>query len=335
MTHDCYYGEYLQLDKILDAQSPRTPSAHDEHLFIVTHQTYELWFKQIIFEFRAMMPMMEPDKHHHLPYARIANRLERCKRILSCLVNQIDVLETMTSLEFLNFRDNLIPASGFQSVQFRMIEELLGYKVFKTCPGFNYRLKPKDITCLRHAHQEKDMHQAIQEWLIQLPYGQSKMDAFWKSYRSIVNSMFVKDNDIIDANQTLTDKEKEIECQMLLKNKQRFDQFFEDASEGCMALQAKRSALFIFLYQDHPYINPAFQLLQGLMDIEEQITLWRFRHYLMVQRMIGLKIGTGGSSGQAYLKRNLETHRVFHFFFDLASFLIPSQLLPDMPESYF
>ena len=127
-----YYSEYLQLDKILNAQQPESAKegirADDEMLFIIIHQAYELWFKQILHELGIVRAIFkQPNIHDNTP--DIYNSVHRLKRICSVLevaVQQMGILETMTPLDFLDFRDLLRPASGFQSIQFKMIEAMLG-----------------------------------------------------------------------------------------------------------------------------------------------------------------------------------------------------------------
>src|ERR1700744_3122872 len=127
-----YYSEYLQLDKILNAQDPESDkegiNANDEMLFIIIHQTYELWFKQILHELDIVRGVFKQDNIHNNT-ADIYNSTHRLKRVCSILevaVNQMGILETMTPLDFLDFRDLLRPASGFQSIQFKIIEAKLG-----------------------------------------------------------------------------------------------------------------------------------------------------------------------------------------------------------------
>ena len=130
-----YYSEYLQLDKILDAQMPKSKlagnEAHDEMLFIIIHQTYELWFKQVLHEIQSVTKVFNQDRIDDTsPDLQIAvHRLKRVVKILEITVKQVDVIETMTPLDFLDFRDMLKPASGFQSIQFKQIEAVLGLKM--------------------------------------------------------------------------------------------------------------------------------------------------------------------------------------------------------------
>jgi tryptophan 2,3-dioxygenase len=134
MANEVHYSDYLQLDKILNAQFPESvrlnSPAHDETLFIVSHQAYELWFKQILHELDSALAIMEkPSINDNSPELRtVVHRLSRTVTILKVLVHQIDIMETMTPIDFLDFRDMLRPASGFQSWQFKIIEAKLGLK---------------------------------------------------------------------------------------------------------------------------------------------------------------------------------------------------------------
>ena len=129
-----HYSDYLQLEKILGAQQPESDRlgvhAHDEMLFIVIHQAYELWFHQLLFEVDSVIAILgRPALNDNSPELQtIVHRLSRCATILKVLVHQIDIMETMNPMDFLDFRDLLRPASGFQSWQFKLLEARLGLK---------------------------------------------------------------------------------------------------------------------------------------------------------------------------------------------------------------
>ena len=156
MKPGIYYSDYLQLDKILDAQERESEKvgkpAHDEMLFIITHQSYELWFKQIIFELESIIEIFKTATLEERRMGRVIHRLERIKSIQRVLVEQIDVIETMTPMDFMEFRDLLVPASGFQSIQFKQIEILLGLKrndrIKADREFFESRLCPMDFGAL-------------------------------------------------------------------------------------------------------------------------------------------------------------------------------------------
>ena len=134
-TSSVHYINYLQLDKILHAQylisDKKGEAAHEEMLFIIIHQTYELWFKQILHELDSTMVLFKADKIDESNIGIIVRRMDRVNKIMNTLVGQLDILETMTSLDFLDFRHHLSPASGFQSHQFRKLEVMLGLKIDK------------------------------------------------------------------------------------------------------------------------------------------------------------------------------------------------------------
>src|SRR5580692_11269728 len=168
-----YYGDYLQLDKILNAQEPESAKegirADDEMLFIIIHQAYELWFKQILHELGIVRAIFkQPNIHDNTP--DIYNSVHRLKRICSVLevaVQQMGILETMTPLDFLDFRDLLRPASGFQSIQFKMIEASLGLRYDQRHGKAYYlsQLTPADIDRVKKAEEEQSLLQLVNHWL--------------------------------------------------------------------------------------------------------------------------------------------------------------------------
>ena len=181
-----YYSEYLQLDKILNAQDPESNKegirADDEMLFIIIHQAYELWFKQILHELQVVREIFkQPNIHNNTPdIYNSVHRLERVGRILEVAVGQMGVLETMTPLDFLDFRDLLRPASGFQSIQFKMIEATLGL-AFDQRHGQNYyltQLKPEDVAMVKKAESEESLLVLINKWLERMPFVTDK--AYWQ-----------------------------------------------------------------------------------------------------------------------------------------------------------
>jgi tryptophan 2,3-dioxygenase len=325
-----YYGEYLQLDKIINAQEPesfkvgKTP-AHDEMLFIIIHQAYELWFKQILFELESAISIFKKptvnDNKNELQ--TVVHRLQRVVTILKVLVQQVDILETMTPMDFLDFRDLLRPASGFQSWQFKMIEAKLGLK-FENRHGQNYytsQLNENDIKTIKDAENETSLLQLINKWLERMPFlSESK---FWDN--STVQHPFFNQYENI-YNSTLADSEK--------ANSEIFKQlFYTDSTERNLSAAACRSALFIMLYRGYPLLEVPFELLDTLLEIDNQMGNWRYRHINMVRRMIGSRIGTGGSSGAGYLQGAMDKHYIFKEISQLNSFLIDRRKLPNLPTS--
>jgi tryptophan 2,3-dioxygenase len=316
-----HYNDYLQLDKILNAQSLESVKqnlpAHDEMLFIVIHQAYELWFKQLHYEINSVIVIMnKPAVNDNSPELQtVVHRLNRCITILKLLVQQIDIMETMTPMDFLDFRDMLRPASGFQSWQFKELEAKLGLK-FEQRYGQEYYtsvLRKEHIDMVKKAEADKSLLQLVNEWLERMPFLKVKGGIdFWNNYQTIYKT-------------GLADAER--------NNTTAFDEIFNNQTQSgdaqrTLTFAACRSALFIMLYRGYPLLQLPFQLLNALLEIDVQLSSWRYRHMNMVHRMIGIRIGTGGSSGKEYLKGAADKHYIFKEIAQLNSFLIERRKLP-------
>src|SRR5215207_118841 len=175
---DIHYHDYLQLDKILNAQHPESAgkniSAHDEMLFIIIHQAYELWFKQLHHEADSIVAIMgKPALNDNSPELQtVVHRLSRMVTILRVLVHQVDIMETMTPMDFLDFRDMLRPASGFQSWQFKIIEAYLGLS-FQHRHGQEYylaQLRPEQVNEIKNAEAARSLQELVNEWLERIPF---------------------------------------------------------------------------------------------------------------------------------------------------------------------
>ncbi len=344
-----YYREYLRLDKILEAQELESAKhgkpAHDEMLFIITHQTYELWFKQIVFELEAIIDILDDPVVQDKKIGRVLHMLARITKIQRILIEQIEVIETITPLDFLEFRDLLVPASGFQSIMFKQIEILMGIRkenrIAADCEFFKTRLSFSDQALLEEVEERTNLLELVDRWLTKGPFDRFEGFTFWKMYRDAVDKMFKSDEDIIRSNRTLTDREKDSQVEEMLKTRDRFDSLLDKDKFECRRAQGEfrlshsgfLAALFIHLYRDEPLLYTAFRLLTLLADVDGLFTRWRQRHMVMVQRMLGTKIGTGGSSGQDYLSQTTNQNRVFLDLFNISTFLIPREDLPPLPAN--
>ena len=243
------YGSYLAVDELLELQRPRSEGPeHDEMLFIVIHQVYELWFKQLLHEVDRVIALLEARDAY-----RAQHSLKRILTILKVLVAQLDILETMTPLEFQSFRQRLEAASGFQSDQFRQLEFVLGNKSAAAIERFT------DGSRARAALQQR--FDAATLW-----------DAFLK-YLS-------REGYTIPAALLSRDVRARIEASPELQS------------------------TLIDLYRRDP---KHAEMCERLVDLDEGLQEWRYRHVKMVQRTIGAKIGTGGSAGAQYLVTTLMT----------------------------
>ncbi len=247
------YSGYLGLDTLLTSQHPRSDH-HDEMLFIVIHQTTELWFKLIIHELSAVLDHVAHDR-----LEAAFKILARVKHIFSQLIDQWSVLATLTPSEYIQFRHVLGHASGFQSVQYRTVEFMLGNK---------------DERMLRvHAHDT-----AATEQLTNALNAPSIYDAFLAhlARRGLAIPKEVLDRDIRKPHEP----------------DPRVTQVFKQ----------------IYLHTEGHW--DAYEMCEKLVDLEEQIALWRFRHLKVVMRVIGFKTGTGGSSGANFLRQMVD-HQFF------------------------
>jgi tryptophan 2,3-dioxygenase len=341
-----YYADYLQLDRLLGCQRMESAAhgrpAHDEMLFIIVHQAYELWFRQILWELDAVLATFRGPSVPEEALGQAVLYLGRIVEIQRVLIQQVDVLETMTPLDFLDFRDYLIPASGFQSVQFRLIENKLGMRrrdrlQLNDAP-YTSRFSPGDAARVEASEKEPSLFDLIQSWLERTPFLSFGDFDFWREYRRAVDAMLAADRASIRGNPTLTDDEKATQLKGVEAMVGKFADLFQpeageaETSHGRhFSRRALQAALLINLYRDEPILHLPFQLLAILADIERNFTTWRQRHAQMAMRMIGTRIGTGGTSGHEYLDRAAERHRVFSDLSALASFFIPRSALPKLP----
>lgn len=232
------YNEYLKVPELIDLQKTLSePTSHDEMLFLIIHQTYELWFKQVLHEIDATIGWMKEGRKF-----RANHSLKTINVIEKVMVSQIHILESMAQIGFLEFRDKLNPASGFQSMQFRELEFVSG---------------AKDERILKFFEFDEFAHRRLTERFNE----PSLADAFWKLLES-------EGFNVEDSEARLGSI-----CDILAK----------------------------------PEIHPELFVMQDLLiDHDENISLWRYHHVLMVERMLGMKRGTGGSDGAKYLRSTLD-----------------------------
>lgn len=343
-----YYGDYLQLNKLLNAQHLESAKAgdpvHDEMLFIVVHQSYELWFKQVIWELDSVMATFGHDVVPERDMGTAVSRLRRIREIQGLLVRTIDVLETMTPLDFLDFRDYLFPASGFQSAQFRLVENKLGLRrkdrMLLSGDIYTARFDETDRNTVESTEDQTSLYDLVERWLERTPFLDHEDFHFWEAYRDAVLRRIEDDREVVAANANLTDDEKTAQLKefelVLDQHAALFDadkhKLEQDAGRIRLSQRAFQAAVFITLYRDHPALQEPYRVLELLMDIDEGFTTWRYRHAQMALRMIGRRIGTGGSAGAKYLEKSAERSRVFSDLLNLSTFLVPRADRPELPD---
>lgn len=343
-----HYNSYLELDKLMDCQNTRSKNfgeeAHDEMLFIITHQTYELWFKQLIHEIKKIHSYFgEELEDVNLP--RVNHYLGRCIRIVKLMVEQLEVLESMTPMDFLEFRNYLFPASGFQSYNFRIAEVMLGLKNRHriTYGGYHYAafFDEKQKAEMEALENGQSVLEAVEAWLERTPFVRFGDFDFLKEYQAALDNMLEVEKQNIASTDILNEKQKEIRLKVLGDSSSFFTHIFDEKNynekyekgEVRISYKAMQAALFISLYRDYPILQMPYQVIEKLSELDEFLTLWRFRHTQMVKRIIGAKIGTGGSVGVNYLMETALKHTIFGDIQGITTLMVSTAELPKLPEN--
>jgi tryptophan 2,3-dioxygenase len=339
------YTNYLQLDKLLTCQRLTTSDdvVHDEHLFIVTHQAYELWFKQILYELDSIREIFTDSVVDECRTLVVISRLDRIALIMKLLVDQFGILETMTPLDFMNFRSFLTSASGFQSLQFRLLENKLGLR-HENRIIYSHKEYSEIFTGDDQKQQietsvaDPSLLDLVTRWLERTPGLAAEEFNFWGKYEQAVNNwlgveffqpaMKEADPELRKMKMTAYEKQKETFDTIIAEDLYTAAQ---QRGEHRLTHRAFQGAMMISLYRDQQRFHHPFQILTSLMDIDSLFTKWRYNHVMMVQRMIGSKFGTGGSSGYQYLRATVsDRYKVFLDLFNLSTFLIPRQYIPEL-----
>jgi tryptophan 2,3-dioxygenase len=250
------YGKYLRVPELLELQKTASePAHHDETLFIIIHQVYELWFKLILHEIETAVDHLWADRV--VEATRLLRRVSEVQRVL---VEQVRVLETMRPQDFLGFRYHLNPASGFQSIQFREVEFVLGLKD----PELLGRLvcEPEDVERLRRRLSAPSLSDVVDSLLIR------------RGFQQEAPAVPVPESE-------------------------------DRRPHGRTREEDWRLKAFVAVYQGEDQHADLNALCEVMVDIDENLSLWRAHHVQMVERMIGFKRGTGGSEGVGYLQSTM------------------------------
>jgi tryptophan 2,3-dioxygenase len=333
-TIPLYYSDYLEIDKILDSQHPKSDLKTDELLFIIIHQAYELWFKQIIHELDRVRIIFSKDNvNDNAGEMSIAvHKLKRVVKILDLLNKQVDILETMTPMDFLEFRDLLQPSSGFQSLQFRIIEAKLGLKMEQRYKANYYKntrpggFNQQDYETINSVESEATLKGLIIKWAERTPFFD---ESLWKGYQPLFP--------VEDGKQKFWNDYKQIYQNSLsgveVRQMEELERIFYKEGLGEFSVNAMRAVLFIMLYRNLPIFQQPFDLLSTLIDIDELLSQFRYKHMLMARRMIGMRVGTGGTSGAGYLEGALRQHYIFKELTEVSTFLVERSKLPKLPNA--
>jgi tryptophan 2,3-dioxygenase len=356
------YWDYLKLDRLLALQGGLEGDEQqlmpDELHFIIVHQAFELWFKLSLRELRLARdhlaaPLVPEEK---IPY--VVHHLRRVTAILEHAVDQFRVMETLTPQDFLAFRDKLIPASGFQSFQLREIEIVLGL-------DDSQRLRYSGADPLEHiqklsggspagqlawqsitrARTELSLRGALHEWLYRTPVqGSGPGDtgdgaAVLRFLADYFAALERQNRDKVEHLSQALGKEPDAIRTQIADSEQRARQFLlaEDVpdAERERTRRIRAGVLFIESYRELPLLAWPRLLIDTIVELEEQLVLWRTRHARMVERIIGRRMGTGGSSGVDYLDQTTR-YRIFEELWAVRTLLLPRDALPALenPDVY-
>ena len=347
------YWRYLKTEELLALQTglneDESGVGNDEMLFIVVHQIYELWFKLILRELTFARNALNTALPHDYRVAPVVRSIRRAIVVFEQANQHFRLIETMTTRDFLDFRDALVPASGFQSAQMREIEILLGLEdherisLGKRC--FRDALKEADGTpssadrrVQARIAQGPSFKHCLYEWLSRLPIAgaseAASIDGFIGDYLRAIRDenrkrlrTFVERGASPDAVESLRARLRadESDTEAYLRA--------EDDPEADAATRAQRRAiraalLYVESYRERAELGWPRELVEAVLDFEQAFVIWRQRHARMVERIIGRRVGTGGSSGVDYLDATALRYRVFSELWAIRSLLLRKAAVP-------
>ena len=342
------YGDYLSLHELLKLQGEEREVSSDEMHFIIVHQTFELWFKQIIRELTeareilGQVPVPEDD----IP--RAVDHLARTTEIFRLMASQWTVLETLTPQGFLAFRDGLGTASGFESFQMREFEALLGLesgdRLFGMDPLATFRKLAERggedaevLARLEASVQEETLYDSLMRWIERTPimgstYGSDGDEGEVSEYvSSHLDAHRRICNEAVEKMSALGDRDPG-------SVRERMDAAHDSAvafliPEGDVS-RARAGLLFIESYRELPLLTWPRRLIDAFVELEESMAKWRHDHARMVERIIGKRTGTGGTSGVDYLDATAR-YRIFKDLWEVRTILVKPQDRPELKSSEF
>ena len=349
------YWDYLRLDKLLDLQGgldgDESQLMPDELHFIIVHQSYELWFKLALRSLRlARDHLAEPVvPEERIPH--VVHHLRRVTEILRLGVEQFRVMETLTPIDFLDFRDKLVPSSGFQSFQMRELEILLGLEESqreaygKTHPLDHIQRLAEDSPGgalawgrICQARSELSLRKALHAWLYRTPIQGSSPDDAGDDQAVLA---------FVEEYLGLAEERRKVQLARAIEVgsgspeglTERFDAtsksartFLTGKSVNPTTRRIRAAALFIESYRELPLLAWPRLLVDTVREVEEELVIWRHRHARMVERLIGRRVGTGGSSGVDYLDKT-SYYRVFPELWAVRTMLSPRDTLPRLQNT--
>ncbi len=343
------YADYLSLHELLSLQGDDDELSNDEQHFVIVHQNFELWFRLVLIELRAARTLLLQTTLPEEDVPRIVHHLKRCIEIFRHMANQWKIMETLTPQDFLAFRDGLGTASGFESYQMRELELLLGLETKQRVAGMDplahfRKLAERgetDAEVLERLEAEAAMPalgDILAKWLLRTPIqgslsgdagDEEKVSEFVDEYLAIHKK--IGDDAVARMSQHGVDNIEAVAARFAGAHEAAIDFLRPDG----VVSRSRAGLLFIESYRELPLLAWPRILIDTLVELEESLVLFRTHHVRMVERLIGRRVGTGGSSGVDYLEATLQ-YRVFGDLWAVRTILIKSEALPELqqPEFY-
>lgn len=342
------YADYLQLHELLELQGDDRNINSDEMHFIIVHQTFELWFKQVIRELSEARNILGGDHVPEDDIPRAVDHLGRTTEIFRLMANQWTVLETLTPQGFLAFRDGLGSASGFESFQMREFEILLGLDNDDRIGGMDplssfRRMAEGDersatiLARLEDAMSQPSLYESMMNWVERTPimgssYG-SKGDA--ENVRAYIETH-------LEAHRAVCEEAAERSAGWGAGDPSKMAARMAAAHDGAVSFlmpegevsRARAGLLFIESYRELPLLTWPRTLIDAIVELEESMVKWRHSHARMVERIMGRRIGTGGTSGVDYLDATSQ-YRIFKDLWGVRTILVKPEKRPALKNAEF
>ncbi len=355
------YWEYIRVEELLALQSglerDESKLTNDEVLFVTVHQVFELWFKLILRELHALRDFFKRERVEEQALANAARSIRRVITILKSAVKHFEVVETLTTREYLGFRNKLMPASGFQSAQLRQIEIVLGLSDEERIPlgpGEDYldALRAHDgseSVAMRQVLAERrggpNLLEAVENWLHRTPIdgvgpngsgSRAVVDRFVEAY--VAASAREVDETLAYALARAQRPEDRQRLESRYAAEKAAIRGFLAPSEregGERRRRIRAATLFILSYRELPLLAWPREVLDGLVELEQALLVFRQRHARMVERVIGRRTGTGGSSGVDYLDSTALAYRIFKDLWAARTYQIRRVANPELENAGF
>ncbi len=360
-TKPTNYWDYIRVEELLALQGGLEEDSeqlsNDEVLFITVHQIYELWFQLVLRELRSLRDFFHRDVVEEQALSNAVRSIRRVSTLFRQCASHFELMETLTTRAYLGFRDKLMPASGFQSAQMRQMEILLGLPADQRVPlgsseTWLEALRAHDgseSSALRRVRKQLEdgpsLMEAVEEWLFRTPIdgvgptedgAEQALDCFIEAYLGAQAKE-------IDATCEMAEERAQADAdrtrlrERYAAEKEATRAFLNPTVEegGARRRRIRAAALLILSYRELPLLAWPRDVLDGLIELEQQMVVFRQRHARMVERVIGRRTGTGGSSGVDYLEKTAQSYRVFRDLWAVRTHQIRREANPPLENAGF